>query len=123
MLKFNITDNTGIKTIICIKILGCSNTNNNISVGNIIIGVVKELVPKRKIQNNALVKSEIIKAIVVRTCKEFKRKNGFIIRYDDNAAVIIDSYGNPKGTKIFGIIPFELRIFSKKIISLSSTIL
>ncbi|KAL2494454.1 S1-like domain-containing protein [Forsythia ovata] len=82
---------------------------------DVIVAVIKEVVP-----NMPLEKSEIVRDVIVRTCKELKRDSGMIIRYDDNAAVVIDQEGNPKGTRIFGAIPRELRQFNfTKIVSLA----
>ncbi|KAK9982165.1 hypothetical protein SO802_034951 [Lithocarpus litseifolius] len=76
------------------------------------------------IPNTPLKKSEVIRAVIVRTCKELKRDNGMILRYDDNAAVVIDQEGNPKGTRIFGAIARELRQLNfTKIVSLAPEVL
>nr|GLL25493.1 putative 50S ribosomal protein L2 [Ipomoea trifida] len=88
-------------------------------IGDIIVAVIKEAVP-----NMPLERSEVVRAVIVRTCKELKRDNGMIIRYDDNAAVVIDKEGNPKGTRIFGAIARELRQFNfTKIVSLAPEVL
>ncbi|KAK9986636.1 hypothetical protein SO802_031587 [Lithocarpus litseifolius] len=84
-------------------------------IGDVIVAVIKEAMP-----NTPLEKSEVIRAVIVRTCKGLKRDNGMILRYDDNAAVIIDQEGNPKGTRIFGAITQELRQLNfTKIVSLA----
>ncbi|KAJ0989602.1 hypothetical protein J5N97_007958 [Dioscorea zingiberensis] len=76
------------------------------------------------VPNMPLERSEVIRAVIVRTCKELKRDNGIIIRYDDNAAVVIDQEGNPKGTRVFGAIPRELRQLNfTKIVSLAPEVL
>lgn len=81
--------------------------------------LIKEAIP-----NTPLEKSEVIRAVIVRTCKELKRENGMILRYDDNAAVVIDQEGNPKGTRIFGAIARELRQLNfTKIVSLAPEVL
>ncbi|KAK1590981.1 hypothetical protein Q3G72_000249 [Acer saccharum] len=74
----------------CIRIIGASN-RRYAHIGDVIVAVIKEAVP-----NTPLERSEVIRAVIVRTCKELKRDNGIIIRYDDNAAVVIDQEGNPK---------------------------
>ncbi|MCD7462147.1 60S ribosomal protein L14 [Datura stramonium] len=84
-------------------------------VGDVIVAVIKEAIP-----NMPLERSEVVRAVIVRTCKELKRDNWMIIRYDDNAAVVIDQEGNPKGTLIFGAIARELRELNfNKIVSLA----
>nr|UPM51673.1 ribosomal protein L14 [Takakia lepidozioides] len=87
----------------CIRVLGASN-RKYAHIGDIIIAVVKEAVP-----NMPLKKSEIVRAVIVRTCKELKRNNGTIIQFDDNAAVATNQEGNPKGTRVFGPVARELR--------------
>nr|YP_009667475.1 ribosomal protein L14 [Cuscuta strobilacea]QCW07821.1 ribosomal protein L14 [Cuscuta strobilacea] len=114
----NIADNSGARKIMCIRIIGSSN-RRYAHVGDIIVAVIKEAVP-----NMPLKKSEVVRAVIVRTRKELKRDNGIILRYDDNAAVIIDKEGNPKGTRIFGAIPRELRKLNfNKIVSLAPEVL
>lgn len=81
--------------------------------------MIKEAVP-----NTPLERSKVIRAIIVHTCKELKRDNGIIIRYDDNAVVVIDQEGNPKGTRVFGAIARELRQLNfTKIVSLAPEVL
>ncbi|KAI3902587.1 hypothetical protein MKW92_008528 [Papaver armeniacum] len=77
----NVADNSGARKLMCIRIIGASN-RRYAHIGDVIVAVIKEAV---------------IRAVIVRTCKELKRDNGMIIRYDDNAAVVIDQEGNPKG--------------------------
>nr|UDZ60842.1 ribosomal protein L14 [Hydrocleys nymphoides]UDZ60843.1 ribosomal protein L14 [Hydrocleys nymphoides] len=114
----NVADNSGARELMCIRILGVSN-RQYARIGDVIVAVVKEAVP-----NMPLKKSEVIRAVIVRTRKELKRDNGMIIRYDDNAAVVIDQKGNPKGTRIFGAIARELRQFNfTKIVSLAPEVL
>nr|YP_009663761.1 ribosomal protein L14 [Cuscuta erosa]QCW07697.1 ribosomal protein L14 [Cuscuta erosa] len=114
----NIADNSGARKVMCIRIIGSSN-RRYAHVGDIIVAVIKEAVPNMPLQ-----KSEIVRALIVRTRKELKRDNGIILRYDDNAAVIIDKEGNPKGTRIFGAIPRELRKLNfNKIVSLAPEVL
>ena len=87
----------------CIWIIGTSN-RRYAHIGDVIVAMIKEVVP-----NMPLERSEVIRVVIVRTYKELKCDNGMIIRYDDNAAVIIDQEGNSKGTRIFGAIVRELR--------------
>nr|YP_009867382.1 ribosomal protein L14 [Sarmentypnum sarmentosum]YP_009867792.1 ribosomal protein L14 [Sarmentypnum exannulatum]YP_009942310.1 ribosomal protein L14 [Haplocladium microphyllum]YP_009967096.1 ribosomal protein L14 [Climacium dendroides]YP_009988620.1 ribosomal protein L14 [Myuroclada maximowiczii]YP_010188537.1 ribosomal protein L14 [Pseudanomodon attenuatus]YP_010587294.1 ribosomal protein L14 [Anomodon rugelii]QWW92815.1 ribosomal protein L14 [Thuidium sp. 49197]QWZ47546.1 ribosomal prot len=114
----NVADNSGARKLMCIQILGASN-RKYAHIGDVIIAVVKEAVP-----NMPLKKSEIVRAVVVRTCKELKRKNGTIIQFDDNAAVVINQEGNPKGTRVFGPVARELRESNfTKIVSLAPEVL
>lgn len=114
----NVADNSGARKLMCIRIIGASN-QRYAQIGNIIVAVIKEAVP-----NMSLEKSEVIRAVIVRTCKEFKCEDGMIIKYDDNAAVVIDQKGNPKGSRIFGAITEELRKFRfTKILSLAPDVL
>jgi large subunit ribosomal protein L14 len=107
----NIADNTGAKEIMCIKILGGNRHFGK--VGDIIIAVVKKALP-----NMAVKKSAIVRAVIVRTRKRIKRKDGTIIRFNDNAAVLINEDNNPRGTRIFGPIARELK--EKKFSKLAS---
>lgn len=114
----NVADNSGARKLMCIQILGASN-RKYAYIGDVIIAVVKEAVP-----NMPLKKSEIVRAVVVRTCKELKRKNGTIVQFDDNAAVVINQEGNPKGTRVFGPVARELRESNfTKIVSLAPEVL
>nr|YP_010500009.1 ribosomal protein L14 [Yoania amagiensis]YP_010565493.1 ribosomal protein L14 [Yoania squamipes]UWT59959.1 ribosomal protein L14 [Yoania amagiensis]UZA66555.1 ribosomal protein L14 [Yoania squamipes]UZA66580.1 ribosomal protein L14 [Yoania squamipes] len=114
----NVADNSGAQELMCIRIVGTGN-HQYANIGDVIVAVIKGASP-----NMPLEKSEIIRAVIVRTCKELKRGNGIIIRSDDNAAVIIDKEGNPKGTRIFGAIARELRHFNfTKIVSLAPEVL
>nr|YP_009568076.1 ribosomal protein L14 [Spergula arvensis]QBE85968.1 ribosomal protein L14 [Spergula arvensis] len=112
-----VADNSGAKKLMCIRIIGASN-RRYARIGDVIVAVIKEAIP-----NSPLERSEVIRAVIVRTCKELKRDNGIIIRYDDNAAVIIDQEGNPKGTRVFGAIARELRQNFAKIVSLAPEVL
>jgi large subunit ribosomal protein L14 len=98
----NIIDNTGIKKIMCIRILG--NNKKYAMIGDIIIGVAKMV-----ISNNIIKKSSIVKALIVRTKKNIKRKDGTSITFSDNAAIIINNDNSLKGTRIFGPIAEEIR--------------
>ena len=113
----NIADNTGAKKILCIRVLGGNKKYANI--GDIIIGVVKESLPRMAVK-----RSDIVRAVVVRTKKSIRRKNGMLIRFDDNAAVILNSENNPRGTRIFGPIAREIREKSfTKVASLAPEVL
>ncbi|KAM3287126.1 hypothetical protein P3S67_020556 [Capsicum chacoense] len=98
----NVADNSEARELMCIRIIGASN-RRYADIGNIIVVVIKEAVPDMPLE-----RSKIVRAAIVRTCKEIKRDNEIIIRYD-NAAGVIDQEGNPKGTRIFGAIARELR--------------
>ena len=113
----NVADNTGAKKILCIRVIGGNKKYANI--GDIIIGVVKESLPRMAIK-----RSDIVRAVVVRTKKSIRRQNGMLIRFDDNAAVIINSENNPRGTRIFGPIAREIREKSfTKVVSLAPEVL
>nr|WAN81354.1 ribosomal protein L14 [Alepis flavida]WAP90889.1 ribosomal protein L14 [Peraxilla tetrapetala]WAP90997.1 ribosomal protein L14 [Peraxilla colensoi]WAR50596.1 ribosomal protein L14 [Trilepidea adamsii]WAP90943.1 ribosomal protein L14 [Peraxilla tetrapetala] len=114
----NVADNSGARELMCIRIIGTSN-RRYAQIGDIILAVIKDAMP-----NMPLKRSEVVRAVIVRTCKELKRENGIIIRYDDNAAVVIDPEGNPKGTRVFGGIARELRHLNfTKIVSLAPEVL
>nr|YP_009175307.1 ribosomal protein L14 [Phragmipedium longifolium]YP_010605508.1 ribosomal protein L14 [Phragmipedium hirtzii]AIS67563.1 ribosomal protein L14 [Phragmipedium longifolium]WAJ48410.1 ribosomal protein L14 [Phragmipedium longifolium]WAN80668.1 ribosomal protein L14 [Phragmipedium hirtzii] len=116
----NVADNSGARELMCIRIIGTGN-QRYAHIGDVIVAVIKEA---EAVPNMSLERSEVIRAVIVRTCKELKRDNGMIIRYDDNAAVIIDQEGNPKGTRIFGAIARELRQLNfTKIVSLAPEVL
>ena len=112
-----VADNTGAKKVMCIRILGGNKKYANI--GDVIIGVVKESLPRMSVK-----RSDIVRAVVVRTKKSIRRQNGMLIRFDDNAAVIINSENNPRGTRIFGPIAREIRDKSfTKVVSLAPEVL
>ncbi len=98
-----VADNTGAKEILCIHIMGGSK-RKYATVGDIIIASVKEATPTAAVK-----KGDVVRAVVVRTAKEYRRPDGSYIKFDDNAAVILDDKGNPKGTRIFGPVARELR--------------
>jgi large subunit ribosomal protein L14 len=113
----NVADNTGAQKLMCIKVLGSNRQYANI--GDIIVAVVKEAVP-----NMSIKKSDVVKAVVVRTSKGLRRESGMMIRFDENAAVIINNDGSPKGTRVFGPVARELRDKNFfKIISLAPEVL
>jgi len=101
--RLNVTDNSGAKEILCIRVLG-GTRRRYARVGDIIVATVKEANP-----TGAVKKKSVVKAVVVRTQKEIRRKDGSTIKFDDNAAVIINDEKQPRGTRIFGPVPRELR--------------
>ena len=112
-----IADNTGAKKLMCIRVLG--NNRKYAGVGDIIIGVVKDALP-----NMAVKRSNIVRAVVVRTKKTIRRIDGMAVRFDDNAAVIINTENNPKGTRVFGPVAREIREKNfTKIISLATEVI
>ena len=116
--RLAVADNTGAKEVMCIKVLGGSK-RKYASVGDIIVVSVKEAIPRGRVK-----KGDVMKAVVVRTKKEFGRDDGTYISFDENAAVIIDATGNPRGTRIFGPVARELRDRNyMKIISLAPEVL
>lgn len=116
--RLKIADNTGAKQIMCIKVLGGSK-RRYARVGDVIVASVKSATP-----NGTVKKKEVVRAVVVRTAKETMRPDGSTVRFDDNAAVIIDKAGVPRGTRIFGPVTRELRELGyMKIISLAPEVL
>lgn len=116
--RLKVADNTGAKELLCIRVLGGS-TRRYASVGDIIVATVKQAAPGGSVK-----KGEVVKAVVVRTKKEVGRSDGSYIRFDDNAAVILDTSKNPRGTRIFGPVARELRDRRfMKIVSLAPEVL
>ena len=116
--RLKVADNTGAKVIMCIRVLGGSFRRSG-NIGDVIIASVKSAIPGGSVK-----KGDVIKAVIVRTAKGMQRPDGSHIRFDDNAAVIIDEQGQPKGTRIFGPIARELRDKGfMKIISLAPEVL
>jgi len=114
----NVADNSGAKKIMCIRVLGGGNRRYGF-IGDRIIAVVKDAIP-----NMAVKKSDVIEAVIVRTRHSIRRDSGMTIRFDDNAAVIINKDGNPRGTRVFGPVARELREKSfTKIVSLAPEVL
>ena len=98
-----VADNSGARKLKCIKVIGGSK-RRYAGVGDVIICAVQEALP-----NGNVKKGSVVRCVVVRTKKEIRRKDGSYIRFDDNAAVLIDANGNPKGTRVFGPVARELR--------------
>ncbi|HEX30246.1 TPA: 50S ribosomal protein L14 [Candidatus Poribacteria bacterium] len=99
----NVADNTGAKRVMCIKVLGGSR-RKYASLGDVIVASVKEAAPDSSVK-----KGQVVKAVVVRTRKERRRPDGSYVKFDDNAAVLIDNAGQPLGTRVFGPVARELR--------------
>ena len=116
--RLKVADNTGAKTIMCIRVLGGSFRRSG-NIGDVIVASVKTAIPGGSVK-----KGDVIKAVIVRSAKGLQRPDGSSIKFDDNAAVIIDEQGQPKGTRIFGPIARELRDNGyMKIISLAPEVI
>ncbi|MDD3145275.1 MAG: 50S ribosomal protein L14 [Candidatus Gracilibacteria bacterium] len=113
-----VADNSGAKEVLCIKVLGGSH-RRYASIGDVIVCAVKKAAPDGTVK-----KKKVVKAIIVRTSKEVRRKDGSYVRFDDNACVIVDDNNNPRGTRIFGPVARELRALGhQKIVSLAPEVL
>nr|YP_007374835.1 ribosomal protein L14 [Ophioglossum californicum]AGC26748.1 ribosomal protein L14 [Ophioglossum californicum]QXF60121.1 ribosomal protein L14 [Ophioglossum vulgatum] len=99
----NVADNSGARKLMCIRVLGTGD-REYADTGDTIIAVVREATP-----NMSLKRSEVVRAVIVRTCKGVRRSNGMVVRFDDNAAVVTNREGNPRGTRVFGPVARELR--------------
>ncbi|MEP7361269.1 MAG: 50S ribosomal protein L14 [Chloroflexota bacterium] len=116
--RLKVADNTGARTIQCIRVLGRSQ-KTTASVGDVIVASVKTAIP-----NAAVKKGDVVQAVIVRTTKELGRPDGSFIRFDENAAVLINNQKNPRGTRIFGPVARELRDRGyMKIVSLAPEVL
>jgi large subunit ribosomal protein L14 len=116
--ELKIADNSGAKRIMCFTVLGGSG-KRYATIGDVIVASVKEAIPNGPIKNG-----EVVHAVVVRTKKEIRRKDGSYIKFDENAAVLIDDQMNPRGTRIFGPVARELREKNfLKIISLAPEVI
>ena len=117
--RIKVADNTGARELLVIKVLGGSIRRYGY-VGDVVVATVKSATPQGSVK-----KSDVVKAVIVRTAKEWRRKDGSYIRFDDNAAVILDNDGkNPKGTRIFGPVARELRELGyMRIVSLAPEVL
>nr|WDA98995.1 ribosomal protein L14 [Sciadococcus taiwanensis] len=115
--RLKVADNSGAREVMCIQILGDNKHYGRL--GDIIIGVVKDASP-----NMAIKKSDIVRAVIVRTKKNIQRNDGMSIRFDENAVVILTQEGNPRGSRVFGPIARELRERNfTKIISLAPEVI
>jgi large subunit ribosomal protein L14 len=116
--RLKVADNTGAKEVLCIKVLGGTG-RRYASIGDVIVVTIKTAIP-----NGMVKKSDVTRAVVVRTRKEVHRKDGSYIRFDDNAAVLLTDQGEPRGTRIFGPVARELReVGYMKIISMAPEVL
>lgn len=116
--RVNVADNTGARELLIIRVLGGSK-RRYASVGDVVIATVKKAIPGGSVE-----KGDVVRAVIVRTKKEVRRPDGSYIRFDDNAAVIINENGDPKGTRIFGPVARELREKNfMKIVSLAPEVL
>jgi large subunit ribosomal protein L14 len=112
-----VADNTGAKKVMCIRVLG--GNKKYAKVGDTFIGVVKEALPNMPVK-----RSDVIRGIIVRTKKSIRRQDGMYIRFDDNAAVIVNMDNNPRGTRVFGPVAREIRDKNySKIVSLAPEVL
>lgn len=118
LTRLRVTDNTGGKTAMCIKVLGGSKRRYG-RIGDIIVVTIKDAIPNTQIK-----KGDVTKAVIVRTKKEQQRSNGSYVRFDDNACVLVDERYEPRGTRILGPVGRELRDRKfMKIISLASEVI
>ena len=116
--RVRVADNTGAKEILCIRVLGGSS-RRYAGIGDIIVATVKDAIPGGNIK-----KGEVVKAVIVRTVKERRRPDGSYIRFDENAAVLINDQDQPRGTRIFGPVGRELRDHKfMRIVSLAPEVL
>jgi len=112
-----VADNTGAKKVMCIRVLG--GNKKYASIGDTIIAVVKEALPNMPVK-----RSDIVRAVIVRTKKSIRRQDGMYIRFDDNAAVVVNMDNNPRGTRVFGPVAREIRDKNySKIVSLAPEVL
>ncbi len=112
-----VADNTGAKKVMCIRVLG--GNKKYAKIGDTIIAVVKEAIPNMPIK-----RSDIVRAIIVRTKKTIRRQDGMYIRFDDNAAVVVNPDNNPRGTRVFGPVAREIRDKNfSRIVSLAPEVL
>jgi len=116
--RLNVADNTGARELMCIRVVA-GGSKFEASIGDVIVASVKEATPGGSVK-----KGEVVKAVIVRQAKEYGRPDGSYIRFDDNAAVILQDKNNPRGTRIFGPVARELRAMKfMKIISLAPEVL
>lgn len=118
MTKLKVADNSGARELMAFKVLG-GTRRRYASVGDLVVASVKAATP-----NGQVKKKEVVRAVIVRTKKEIRRADGTWIRFDENAAVIVDKQGNPKGTRVFGPVARELRAKNyMKIVSLAPEVI
>ncbi|MBL4756481.1 MAG: 50S ribosomal protein L14 [Rhizobiales bacterium] len=116
--NLDVADNSGAKRVQCIKVLGGSK-RKYARVGDLIVVSIKEAAPRGRVK-----KGEVMRAVVVRTAKDIRRADGSVIRFDSNAAVLVNNQGEPIGTRIFGPVTRELRFRNQmKIVSLAPEVL
>ncbi len=116
--RLRVADNTGARTIECIRVMGRSR-KTVAGIGDVIVASVKTAIPNAPVK-----KGDVVRAVIVRTSKEIGRPDGSYIRFDENAAVLINNQGNPRGTRIFGPVARELRDRNyMKIVSLAPEVL
>lgn len=116
--RLDVADNSGAKEVMCVKVLGGSK-RKFATVGDVIVVSIKDAIPRGRVK-----KGQVMKAVVVRIRKDIRRQDGSVIRFDTNAAVLVNNQGEPVGTRIFGPVPRELRAKNHmKIISLAPEVL
>ncbi len=114
----NVADNSGARKLMCLRVLGTGNSRYG-HIGDVIVAVVKDALP-----NMAVKKSDVVRAVIVRTKQPVRRESGMSIRFDDNAAVLINNDNNPRGTRVFGPVARELREKNfTKIVSLAPEVI
>lgn len=116
--RLNVADNTGARELLCIRVMGGSHRRYG-GLGDVIVASVKDAIP-----NGLVKKGDVVKAVIVRTRRAYRRPNGTYVRFEDNAAVIINNEGEPRGSRIFGPVARELRDKGfMKIVSLAPEVL
>lgn len=115
--RLNVTDNSGAKECLCIRVLG-GTRRRYASVGDVIVVTIKSVIPSSDVK-----KGTVTKAVIVRTKKEIRRADGSYIRFDDNACVLLNNAGELRATRIFGPVARELRATNMKIVSLAPEVL
>ena len=115
--RLKVADNTGAKEILCIRVMGGS-TRRYANIGDVIVASVKDATP-----GGVVKKGDVVKAVVVRTVKGARRKDGSYIRFDDNACVLLNNAGEIRGSRIFGPVARELRAVNMKVVSLAPEVL
>ena len=114
--RLDVADNTGARQVMCINVLG-GTRRRYAGIGDVIVASVKKAVPGSEVKQG-----EVVRGVIVRTRHAFKRPDGSSVRFDTNALVLIDATGNPRGTRIFGPVPRELRAKNMKIVSLAAEV-